>query len=375
MAEAFKNAFNEQVITLMADILKRTYPAFRRDDFICSCMETLEALELKERVGLIVDRLDRFLPAGFDEFANILLGAMHPAEDNTELAPVECDETGLRGFPAWPLIDAVTKRGIDVPEKALPVLKELTKRFSAEFAIRPFIAKYPDYCASVFREWIKDKNRHVRRLVSEGSRPRLPWGIQLKALVTDPAPMLPYLEALRDDEEEYVRRSVANHLNDIAKDHPDLVAGIAADWLKDASKNRERLVRHACRTLIKQGHKGVLQAFDYGAVGKMKADIRIHTSKVVYGEALAFDVAFSGGVKEQGVMVDYAIHFVKANGSTAPKVFKWKDTKLDKTGALKAGRKHAIKPITTRKYYAGEHQLEIIVNGVSLSKQPFTLVM
>ena len=114
MAEAFKNAFNKQVITLMADIFKRTYPEFQRDEFINGCMQTLETLALKERVGLIIDQLDKLLPADFDDFANVLLGTMHPAEDNTELAPVECDETGLRGFPAWPLIDAVTKRGIDI---------------------------------------------------------------------------------------------------------------------------------------------------------------------------------------------------------------------------------------------------------------------
>lgn len=375
MAEAFKNAFNKQVITLMADIFKRTYPEFQRDEFINGCMQTLETLELKERVGLIIDQLDKLLPADFDDFSNVLLGAMHPAEDNTELAPVECDETGLRGFPAWPLIDAVMKRGIDVPEKALPVLKELTKRFSAEFSIRPFIDRYPELCLSIFDDWITDDNRHVRRLVSEGSRPRLPWGLQLKALVADPKPMLPYLEALRDDEEEYVRRSVANHLNDIAKDHPDFVAEIAADWLKGADKNREKLIRHACRTLIKQGHQGVLKAFGYDDASGMKADIHIRTPEVVYGEALEFNVILSGGASGQGVMVDYAIHFVKANGTTAPKVFKWKDTKLDKVGVLKTDRRHAIKPITTRKYYEGEHLLEVMVNGISLAKQPFTLVM
>ncbi len=375
MAEAFKNAFNEQVIRLLADIFQRVYPAFSKQSFIDGCLDGLESLELKERVALIIDNIDRELPDDFDEFGTVLLAAMHPDEDGDELTPTEFGPEGAKGFPAWPLIDAVVRRGLDEPAKALSLLKELTKRFSAEFAIRPFIDKYPEYAFDVLSIWVADKNRHVRRLASEGARPRLPWGMQLKALVVDPSPLLPILEALKDDKEEYVRRSVANNLNDIAKDHPDLVAEIAERWLVGADKNRKRLVRHACRTLIKQGHEGVLRAFGYSAPEGLKANIEVRTPNVLYGAALEFTVNLSSGIPEQSIMVDYAVHFMKANGTTAPKVFKWKDTMLSKEGEISATRKHAIKPITTRTYYAGEHKLEIFVNGVSVGVESFTLTL
>lgn len=373
MAEPLKNYFNHDVVGQIGAIFGRVDNDFDGAHFRHIACANLEGLELKERVHQIMDALDATLPQDFDAFAERVLASLHESEDAGGEA-LSFDGTGLMGFAAWPITDLVTKRGIAVPEKALPVLKEATKRFTAEFAIRPFLVTHRDYSLSVLNGWVEDPNRHVRRLVSEGTRPRLPWGIRLQEFVVDPAPILPFLKALRDDREDYVRRSVANSLNDIAKDHPDRVAEITSTWLKGASTERERLLRHACRTLIKAGHEETLKAFGYVGNVSLECALRITTPTVAYGDALEFEVEITGLPKGQPVMLDYAIHFVKAKGGRTPKVFKWKDV-AGSGHTLTASRRHAIKPITTRRYYPGEHLLEIWVNGISLAAAPFTLQM
>ncbi len=369
--EPFKNYFNQDLIGKTADIFERACEGFDKQRFIELSTTGLDTLELKERATQIMHALDQTLPEPFDEFEEVVLGSLHESEDpNGE--GLTFDGTGLMGFAAWPVTDLVTHRGLHQPEKALPLLKEVTKRFTAEFAIRPFLVEHRDYTLSVLNGWVDDQSRHVRRLVSEGTRPRLPWGLRLNEFVADPAPILPFLKALRDDGEDYVRRSVANSLNDIAKDHPAMVAAIAHDWLRGASVERVRLVRHACRTLLKAGDENTLAAFGYKAVEGLTCELSVLTPKVVFGDALEFDINVRAPDKAAPVMVDYAIHFVKSNGGTAPKVFKWKDAKL-KDGGLKAERRHVIKPITTRRYYEGLHRLEIIINGVSVAEADFEL--
>ena len=371
--EPFKEFLNESVVRQLGQIFARVYAGFEEEKFCTDALPGLQSLELKERAYHIMKALDVRLPRDFGDFSEIILTSLHPSESSSEDG-AEFGPEGVMGFAAWPVTDLVTERGIGVPDEALPLLKEVTKRFSAEFAVRPFLDQHTEKTLTIFEDWAGDGNHHVRRLVSEGSRPRLPWGMQLKKFVAEPEKILPLLEILKDDSEEYVRRSVANSLNDIAKDHPDMVAEIAAGWLKNADKNRKRLVKHACRTLIKQGHKGALAAFGYGPVSGLQCDLKINTPSVEYGGGLGFEAVFHGGGEAQKVMVDYAIHFVKANGKTAPKVFKWKDTKLA-GGRLSAMRNHGIKPITTRKYYPGEHMLEIFVNGVSVATAAFELRM
>lgn len=369
--EPFKNYFNHELVGKTADIFDRAFKGFDRQRFTELATFGLEELELKERATQIMLALDTTLPASFDELEHVVLSSLHESEDPSGEG-LTFDGTGLMGFAAWPVTDLVTHRGIHHPEKALPLLKEVTKRFTAEFAIRPFLVEHRDYTLSVLNGWVDDQSRHVRRLVSEGTRPRLPWGLRLNEFVADPAPILPLLKALRDDEEDYVRRSVANSLNDIAKDHPDMVAEIAHDWLVGASAQRSRLVRHACRTLLKAGDENTLAAFGYKAIEGLTCELSVSTPEVAFGNALEFGVSIGAPDKAAPVMVDYAIHFVKSSGATAPKVFKWKDAKL-KNGCLKAERSHAIKPITTRRYYEGRHKLEIFVNGVSVAIADFEL--
>ncbi len=372
--EPFKELINQNVIEILGDIFLRVYPDFDRATYVRAACKGLNKLELKQRVVQVAKALDETLPENFEELCAILVASLHPSED-TARDEIEFSRDGACSWTVWPLTELVAMRGLGQPELALSTLYEMTKRSTAEFDVRPFLDQHTETSLTIFREWTRDPNRHVRRLASEGSRPRLPWGMRLNRFVEDPRPILPILEALKDDPEEYVRRSVANNLNDIAKDHPDLVADIAAQWLKGAGRDRQRLVKHACRTLIKQGHGGVLETFGYQAITPKQAVLKVLTPKVVFGEALEFALALDGLPTGGNLMVDYAIHFVKANGSRAAKVFKWKDMQAIDKAQISAERRHVIKPITTRKYYPGQHLVEVFVNGKSVASAEFELLM
>jgi 3-methyladenine DNA glycosylase AlkC len=379
MAEPFKNLFNLDVIASVGLHVARASAElgaeFDEAGFREMAGHDLDALELKERSAQIEAALAAHLPDDF-LLASAVLGASMHAEMDADLSDVRTDGEGIKGIALMPVADFVAHHGQDHVEPSLALLKEITKRSTSEFAIRPFLVQHQERTLAVLGEWAGDPNQHVRRLVSEGSRPRLPWGMRLSAFVEDPSPILPLLEALKDDPEEYVRRSVANNLNDIAKDHPDLVAKIAARWLKGASKERSKLVRHACRSLVKQGHEATLAALGYGPPKVTLSELKVTTPTVEFGEKLVFDVALrSDAKKEQNLIVDYVIHHRKANGETSPKVFKWKTITLAAGKTHKATRRHAIKPITTRKYYEGTHFLELQVNGQVMGRQSFELTL
>jgi 3-methyladenine DNA glycosylase AlkC len=216
----------------------------------------------------------------------------------------------------------VARRGIESPNRALGALHAITQRFTAEFAIRPLILAHPALVFETLATWTRDPSPHVRRLVSEGSRPRLPWGLQLKSLIVDPSPSLPLLRALQDDESAYVRRSVANHLNDIAKDHPALVAEWLERYLPSATVERRALLRHASRTLIKQGDRRVLKAWGLGRRFPERP-LSLAPRRVATGESLTMMLTLRSTFnRPQQLVIDYAVHHVKSDGTTSPKVFK-----------------------------------------------------
>jgi len=289
---------------------------------------------------------------------------------------VTVDDDGIAGWAIMPMTYYVGLCGHDYFDLSMKLLKELTKRFSSEFGIRFFLLESPEKTLSILKKWTHDKDRHVRRLASEGTRPRLPWAMRLPLFIKDPAPVMNLLEVLKDDDEEYVRRSVANNLNDIAKDHPDMVADIAARWMKGASKERKKLIRHGCRTLIKNGHKKTLRVLGFKSPKIQHASIEILTPKVVFGDALQFKLSISSDYRsDQALMIDYIIHHQKANGKTSPKVFKWRTTILPPKKTLTATKKHNIRKITTRVYYPGVHTVQIMVNGVFVGTADFELLM
>jgi len=286
------------------------------------------------------------------------------------------NEHGIKGWAVMAMAEFVARRGQNPEHVALSldVLKDMTSRFSSEFAVRPFLANHRELTLKTFSRWTTDENEHVRRLVSEGTRPRLPWGMRLKAFVADPSPVVRLLEVLKDDPSEYVRRSVANNLNDIAKNHPDLVANIAQNWMADASADRKRLIRHGLRTLIKAGNAKALQALGYAPAQIKVKRFALTTPEIVLGEALCFELEIaSTAISNQPLVIDYAVHHMRANGHTTAKVFKWKTVQLDAEASLNATKRHPIKPITTRRYYPGPHRVEVLINGKGIASADFQL--
>lgn len=372
--EPFKNNISPDLVRCLAGHLDKQLNGFDKAGFEADILDRLEALELKERARHIADVLDRHLPDDLSERYAVLEAILHPM---TEVAfDRGSDEHGMRGWGMMPLGMVVSDSGLENFEASFTLLKEMTKRATAEFDVRPFLDKDQERALAIMAPWVRDGSVHVRRLVSEGTRPRLPWGLRLKQLVADPSPTLPLLEALKDDPEEYVRRSVANHLNDIAKDHPDLVAEIATRWLKGADKNREKLVRHACRSLIKQGHSATLSAFGLNPPEIQVDGPAITTDKVDYGSALGFAIKLTSTAQQpQDLVLDYLVHFKKANGTLAPKVFKWTKLTLEPGETISLAREHAIRPITTRVYYGGTQAVSLRINGQDFGFSEFELVM
>jgi 3-methyladenine DNA glycosylase AlkC len=373
MAEPFKNFYSVALIAQMGAHLARVSPDFNAAGFITMASDNLDALELKQRASHIQEALDHYLPSSFSDAVETMLASLHP-ETDVELSNRSMDDRGIRGWAVMPMSELVGLRCEQDFDLALGAQKQLTKRFSSEFGIRYSILADPERALETILGWTDDTNYHVRRLASEGTRPRLPWAMQLPSLIADPTPALPILEALKDDPSEYVRRSVSNHLNDISKDHPDLVARIASEWMLDADAKRKKTVRHACRSLIKSGHPETLTALGFGEADIALSPIRVLTETVAFGEALAFEAVLkSTSAQRQNLVIDYVIHFRKANGVTAPKVFKLKTLKLEPGARVVLTRRHAIRPITTRRYYDGPQAVELQINGKTFGQTGFEL--
>lgn len=373
MPEPFKNAFNPKLVSALAQHITRQYGDFNEAAFCETIIQNLEQQELKARSQAITDQLDALLPQDYETFSGIVSGILHP-NDSITLTEDNIDEHGIRGWAIMPVADLVTKRSLPHHfHKGMQLLCALTSRFSSEFAIRAFIQSEQSAALQMMLEWAKSDNEHVRRLASEGCRPRLPWEIQLKSLIADPTPLKPILIALVNDESEYVRRSVANNLNDIAKDHPDFVIRFIEQLLPGASIAQTKLCRHGARTLLKKGNAKALALFGFDSF-KGNLQFSLDKQEVLLGEQINMSVNINSGIeKAQNIILDYVVWHVKANGNRTPKVFKWRSFELASFTALTINKKHAIKPVTTRKYYPGEHRIQIQVNGKVFAEQAFTL--
>lgn len=337
--------------------------AFRKD-----ALSALHQLELKDRVRHIITIMGKHLPESFPETAYLLGGIRdHWPEDD--------EEDKFQIFAAWPVVDYVAEYGINHPEIALPLLRYLTPMFSAEFAIRAFLEQHPQTTYQEMQLWCLDANDQVRRLASEGIRPRLPWGKQLPRYIDDPAPVISLLENLKDDPSDYVRRSVANNLNDISKDHPELVIETCHRWQADNVTARQWIIRHATRTLVKSGHPKVFPLLGFTRRPKLHVQPpELSTSHLLLGDTLGISTRItSTSEKKQYVVIDYAVHYMKSNGQTAPKVFKWKNLRLKPGQSVLLEKSQPFKKITTRRHYGGEHKIEILVNGKHASETPFEL--
>jgi 3-methyladenine DNA glycosylase AlkC len=319
--------------------------------FVSDSMRGLGPLELKARIDHVARSLDRHLPPDFTAAAEVVTEALDGVEFSV--------------WSAWPVTDWVAIAGIDHFEDSVKLLEHVTPIASAEFAVRPFIDKKPAAMKRVLRRWARSKDPHVRRLASEGTRPRLPWAPRLTATDDDPAWALFILDNLRDDPSEYVRKSVANHLNDICKLDPDLGLATAQRWLEDGGSNAAWIVRHGLRTLIKRGDHLALMLLGADAAASVEVDsLKLKRRRIRLGEDLEFSFTIRNAERKDVVaIVDYAIHFVKSNGSRTPKVFKLKTLEMSPGQEMSLSRRFPVREITTRRYYSGPHRLEIQCNG------------
>jgi 3-methyladenine DNA glycosylase AlkC len=367
----FKDNLNEALAVRFGQAIQQVYAPFDVAAFVAQIAPQLPSLELKDRVAVFTVALHDHLPADYATAVAILLQLLHP-----EAPPEQGFVNGDLGWALWSVAHFVELYGLDDFATSLPAMHEITKRFSCEFALRPFLIRYPTETLAVLAGWTADPSPHVRRLVSEGTRPRLPWGMRLQPFIADPTPTLALLEKLKDDPSEYVRRSVANHLNDISKDNPQHVIATLRRWNEGPpTPEMAAITRHALRGLVKAGQPDALALLGFAAPQISLRDFAIEPAAIPVGEAVTLQFTLRNEADTaQKLVIDYIVHLVRANGATNGKVFKLKTAVIPPHATLTIQKNHAVKPVTTRRYYPGHHRVEIQVNGQILGESQFELV-
>jgi 3-methyladenine DNA glycosylase AlkC len=349
MSSLLKDRYSPAYVKRLAGAMRAAWPQFDEAGYARAVLGNgWSELELKQRMRRLSSTLHRFLPMPYPRQIAVLKKVAPP----------------FGGFEGMLFPDFVEQFGLDDFDTSARALEQFTQFSSSEFAVRPFIARHGPKMMAVLRRWASHENEHVRRLASEGCRPRLPWAMALPEFKNDPSPVLPILEALKDDPSDYVRRSVANNLNDIAKDHPEVVLKVARRWL-GKSKLTDALVKHACRTLLKRGDKRALELFGYRrTTAATVTELRFSTAKLSIGDDLRFQFAVChAATRPVALRLEYAVDFVKASGRTARKVFKITEGSFAPGERREFDRKHPFRDFTTRKHHPGEHRLSILVNG------------
>jgi 3-methyladenine DNA glycosylase AlkC len=368
MAEPLVNQYGPDVPRAIARMVAAVHPRFDTKTFLDDVLTGYDALALMPRGRHIAQALQRHLPQGYADALGILLAsAEQPHGRDPGLS--------LAAFLYLPHTVFVAEYGLQHFELSMQAQHLLTQKFTAEFSIRPFLQQHPKATLAKLMEWTRDPSEHVRRLVTEGTRPRLPWASRLPDFQRDPTPVLALLERLKDDPALYVRRSVANNLNDIGKDHPEVLAQTATTWLRNASPERRWIVQHALRSAVKRGEAGALAALGFGeSADVVVAEAGISPQQAMVGGKLevAFDVC-NRASRPQRVLVDFAVHYVKANGKTRPKVFKLATLDLAPHETRRVGKQISLAEMTTRKHYPGLHQVDVILNGRSQPLGSFDL--
>jgi 3-methyladenine DNA glycosylase AlkC len=362
-----KNMYNPAFAKQVAAEITRVYPAFDTPVFLQQVFDDNWAnLELKQRIRHIAQGLRQGLPTAYPEALGIIVDTVHHmmARD------------GERMTFEWSIFpDFVEAFGVEAPDHSIPALATLTRLASAEFAVRPFLLRYPERMYPQMLAWAEHKSAMVRRLSSEGFRPRLPWGMGVPALKKDPSPILPVLERLKNDPAETVRRSVANNLNDISKDHPALVLRMAGNWIGQHA-DTDWVVRHACRGLLKKGDPEALRLFGFDAAQSAVVVEQLQcTPRVRIGDRLdfSFDVHHTGGVSEN-IRLEYAIDYLTSTGKTARKVFKLSEGSIAPDERRSVSKYQRFQDFTTRKHYPGGHRIAILVNGLAAAERNFEVV-
>ncbi|MFP7366028.1 DNA alkylation repair protein [Corynebacterium callunae] len=353
------------VVTDLHEILDHAYPAGEFPQ-LAVASQNLKGLALRERSDHIADAILADTPQQWATFRNIILKARDA-------------EPGLDGWMVWPITVAVARRAIEADnsqafEEGLDLLASLTSRLSAEFALRLMLRADVTRTLKKAQTWAQSADEHVRRLASEGTRPYLPWALRIPQLQENHGITLPILHALYQDESEDVRRSVANHLNDLSRDIPEAVVETVQEWSQSSTPETEKLVKHALRTLIKKGHPGALAVLGFSSQAVEISRLELHTPNISFPGELEFSAELHNkGADTAQVAIDYVVYHLKANGTRTPKTFKLTTLTLQTGEKKQMRRRHAFKPISTRRYYDGTHTVALQVNGQQSTELPFEL--
>lgn len=371
MASSLKDFYSPAVVRRLGEGIGAVYGAFDLERWKREAQDGFEELSLTDRARHLMRCLHRQLPVDYEEAIAILIASLGPCAG-------EVDLSGMAPFIYLPHVYFVAEYGLAEKhfEASMRAQYELTQRFTAEFSIRYFLERHPEATLARLRQWAADPSHHVRRLVSEGSRPRLPWAMRLKDFQRDPAPVLELLDLLKDDPSLYVRRSVANNLNDIGKDHPEILAATCKRWLEGAGPERAWLVRHALRSAVKRGDKKALEVLGAGDEAEVAVVAAIFSpAKPRRGQKVRFEAELkAGGEARQKLVIDLAILFVKANGQPSAKVFKLKNVELAPGDKIQLGKTIELADLTTRKHYPGWHGAELRINGAAIPAGGFELL-
>lgn len=357
MPDPFKNIYNHELLCELASNIKMEYDEFESEEFIRSTLdETWEDLELKDRITKVSVNLGKYLPKDYGTAIGII---------DKVIVKYGTGLTGACGFfPIFVEIYGQDEKDWDV---SVAALARYTQHASSEFAVRAFIINNEERMMAEMYKWSKDENEHIRRLSSEGCRPQLPWGQALNSFKKDPSPILPILEQLKTDPSPYVRKSVANNLNDISKTHPDLVISITKDWY-GKNEYTDWIVKHGCRTLLKKGNREVLALF--GCDDTTSIDINnltLNTNSIAIGESVVFSFVISAK-KTTKARLEYGVDYVKSNGKTSRKIFKISEIEFKAGEKKQYSKKHSFADVSIRKHYPGTHSITLIVNGMECGK-------
>lgn len=359
MPEKLKDLFfTQQSIHAYIEAIQKHYPDLNSQSFLKAIYTPeWESLELKAKMRHVTHALFEVLPSDYTISLVILLKA----------APE------IKGFEAMTLPDFVEVYGMGNWEESLNALGQFTRYSSSEFAIRPFLDTNPEVAMFYMKNWAKSDHENVRRFASEGCRPRLPWAMVLPKFVVNPEPVLEVLEILKDDPSEFVRKSVANNLNDISKDNPEMTLETAIRWFGSAD-GTNWIVKHGLRTLLKKGNVKAMRLFGFGDPEKiLVTELQLTPPTLKIGDSFQFSFRVNNtnkGLKK--VRLEYAIDFVKSSGKRSKKIFQLSEKEY-KPGIVTMKRKHSFADLSTRKHYPGDHQLSILVNGVTKSTTSFLL--
>jgi 3-methyladenine DNA glycosylase AlkC len=366
MSSLLKDLYSPAFYNSFSNVAEKFLPNFDRKDFAKAIFtKDWQQKELKDRMKHSSAILHEFMPPDFTKAAPVL--------KNITKAILH-DKSIERSFAYMFLPDYIERYGINHFNASVKAMEIVTELASCEYAVRPFLIKYGDTMFAQMLAWSTHKNHHVRRLASEGARPRLPWGMAVPGLKANPQPVLLILENLKTDPSEYVRRSVANNLNDIAKDHPQKVLSIAKKW-KGLGTETDAIIKHGCRTLLKQGNAEILKYFKLADDPALTiSDLRVLTPKVKIGGHLELSFTVNNASrKAQTIRLEYALYYLMKNGQFSKKVFKISEKVYAAGNSTDVLKRHSFRIITTRQYYTGLHKVSVILNGQEKAADEFML--